>query len=124
MTLDARCRTCGAPDGCHYYACASIPPPESVPQPDRPNKQPERKSAKNARISALEQKIVSQRKHISRLEECRKFERETEQGLAAALRDIYRHETDFRTGPTVSLARAAEALVWYTERLGPRQEAN
>ena len=95
--------------------------------------------AKDLKIKVLEGIITSKRHRIAELEEIRRFERVTEQGLAKALQDIF--GTRWEVVDTVDstpvhdvlvqmrmLAEqitqvrtiAAEALVEYTRRLGPR----
>jgi hypothetical protein len=77
-------------------------------------------SEKNERIHQLEEKIVKMRAAIRKLEECRAFERETEQLLVQALDDI-------RHAPTKAsmLIRANDAQCVHSDRKGPRpQEAD
>ena len=79
-----------------------------------------REDEQNARIHRLEQKIVKQRKTLKNLEECRLFERETEQLLVIALENI-----SMAPSKASALVRANDALVDHDNRKGPRpQEAD
>lgn len=70
------------------------------------------------RIHGLESKIVKQRKFLSQLEECRAFERETEQLLIGTLEII-------SAGKGVAAEAARNVIAAYEQRKGPRsQEAD
>ena len=72
---------------------------------------------KNERIHQLEQKIVKQRTALKNLEECRLFERDTEQLLTAALHEV------INGGPLTKGAEVArKALEVHAERKGPRSQ--
>lgn len=81
--------------------------------------QPQPTDEQNARIHHLEERIVK-KEAIRHLEECRVFERETEQLLAAALQSV------IDGGPLTKGAEVArKALATLAERKGPRsQEAD
>lgn len=96
--------------------------------PTTPSKA-EAKVKKDQRIRLLEEKIVAQRAHITRLEECRQFERETEKRLATALVEIYDAVQDSSTLDVTDEEKvqrvselAGRELATYVTRMGPRQE--
>jgi hypothetical protein len=74
-------------------------------------------------LKHLEAMVEGRRARITRLEECRRFEAETTAGLVKALQEI--HDLKQTTLPLNYAAKnvASHALVEYTKRLGPRQEA-
>ena len=76
----------------------------------------------NARIHHLEQRIVKQKKAFNKLEECRRFEKETEEILVEAL-DILVTTPNKIDNPSWVLATAKKALSVHKKRKGPRPKA-
>jgi len=86
----------------------------------RPQRQPKELQGKRPetwedRMQSLERRIVKQRKALETMEECRKFEAETEGMLTEALVDIAntRNHSD-------AVVLAETMLNKYRQRLGPR----
>lgn len=90
-------------------------------QRERTVKAPPSTDEQNTRIAGLEEKIVKQRRQLAQLEECRAFERETEEYLTEALRLICVPSNK----NTASWLIAKNALGILKKRKGPRpQEAD
>lgn len=68
------------------------------------------------RIQHLERRLVKQRKHLAAVEECRVFERETEDMLVGVLKDIAHEYGD----KPLAGKWATDALNDYLVRRGPR----
>jgi hypothetical protein len=73
------------------------------------------------RIAHLEGKIVKQRHFLARLEECRAFERETEEILISALTYIAESNSAQR-GAVVLQEQAKATLHFFETRKGPRPQ--
>jgi hypothetical protein len=69
----------------------------------------------NQNIRALEQRILSRKAHLRELEECRRFEQETEHILISAIRAAHDEP-----GPVAANIILEQAILTYAMRTGPR----
>lgn len=90
-----------------FSGFTEAPPASTPPMP------PKSSVSKDERLQSLEKVIRAQRAHLSRLEECRRYEHATEKMLAKAL-------TDIAEKPYAAKDLANQALREYVVRLGPR----
>lgn len=87
---------------------------------ERKTERPKPRVEQSARIHQLEQRIVKQKRAFTKLEECRAFERETEQLLADALQAIVDTGHTAKKDDTVNFAK--DTLNILALRKGPRPE--
>jgi hypothetical protein len=76
-----------------------------------------RRRNRDGKVLELEQKVAAQKRHITRIEECRRFELETQHVLVGALVVIREHPP---SSGRFAYDIAGDVLADYAKRLGPR----